>query len=225
MWHELIKLWKSNNLLDAGWNQSYEMIEICNEMFLEGIRVLRSTDSGFINKDIRKKDKKVNKFEREVRRKILTHLAVQGSMDIPASLVLVTIIVDIERIGDFTKNIMDLASYHPKRLTAGKFEEDLLQVEELTKEAFNRVNSCIKESDAESALELMDDQQRINQICDESIAGIIAEEDSSLPNGSAAALALYFRYLKRINAHFRNITTSVVNPFDRIGYRVKNEDI
>ena len=36
MWHELIKLWKSNNLLDEAWNRSYEMLGICQEMFDEG---------------------------------------------------------------------------------------------------------------------------------------------------------------------------------------------
>jgi hypothetical protein len=35
------------------------------------------------------------------------------------------------------------------------------------------------------------------------------------------SLAMYFRWLKRINSHLRNITTSVVNPFDRIGFEPK----
>jgi len=221
MWQELIKLWKSHGLLEEAWNQSFEMLGICHEMFLEGVRVLRETEGDDINKEIRKKDKTVNKFEREVRRKILTHLSVQGGADIPASLVLITIIVDIERIGDYTKNIMDIAKYHPDRLQGGRFEEDLKRVEEATKNDFKRVLNCLKESDAESALKLMDDHRWINEVCDENLAGLIIGEDSTIKNGSVAALTLYFRYLKRINAHFRNITTSVVNPFDRIGYKVK----
>ena len=34
----------------------------------------------------------------------------------------------------------------------------------------------------------------------------------------AAAMALYVRYLKRINSHLRNIASSVVNPFDHISF-------
>jgi hypothetical protein len=30
---------------------------------------------------------------------------------------------------------------------------------------------------------------------------------------------LYLRYLKRVSAHLKNIASSVVNPFDRIGFR------
>jgi phosphate uptake regulator len=221
MWHELIKLWKSSNLLQEAWDRSYEMIEICEEMFLDGIRVLRETDGGAINRELRKKDKTVNKYERKVRREILTHLAVKGTMDMPASLVLVTIVIDIERIGDYTKNIMDLVIYHPAPLHGGKFEDDLKRVEEATKSSFKRVNHCLKESDVEAALELISDHGWVNEVCDESIASLVMGEDAAMSNSDAAALTLYFRYLKRINAHFRNITTSVVNPFDRIGYKVK----
>ena len=47
---------------------------------------------------------------------------------------------------------------------------------------------------------------------------IIMGEISDLDVGSAAAVGLYSRYLKRIAAHSRNIISSVVNPFERIGY-------
>jgi hypothetical protein len=40
--------------------------------------------------------------------------------------------------------------------------------------------------------------------------------------GNAVAIALYLRYMKRIGAHLSNISTSVVNPFPRIGYKEKN---
>ena len=34
-------------------------------------------------------------------------------------------------------------------------------------------------------------------------------------------MALYLRYLKRVSAHIKNVATSVVNPYHRIGYREK----
>ena len=42
-----------------------------------------------------------------------------------------------------------------------------------------------------------------------------------VPYGALLLLfvALYLRFLKRISAHSRNLISSVVNPFDRIGYR------
>ena len=46
-----------------------------------------------------------------------------------------------------------------------------------------------------------------------------AHRFKSLTTTAAATLALYIRWLKRINAHLRNITTSIVNPFDLIGFK------
>ena len=57
----------------------------------------------------------------------------------------------------------------------------------------------------------------------EALSDLILEKDKTLKPGDAVALALYFRWLKRTNAHLRNITTSVVNPFDRIGYQPKDD--
>ena len=44
-----------------------------------------------------------------------------------------------------------------------------------------------------------------------------------MPN-EAVTTALYVRFLKRISAHLMNIASSVVNPFDRIGFRGDDPD-
>ena len=58
--------------------------------------------------------------------------------------------------------------------------------------------------------------------CDRVIERIIGEEHPLAP-AEAAAVALYARYLKRINAHLTNTVSSVVNPFHRIGYNEKKK--
>jgi len=40
----------------------------------------------------------------------------------------------------------------------------------------------------------------------------------------AVSTALYVRFLKRISAHLMNIASSIVNPFDRIGFRDDDPD-
>ena len=51
----------------------------------------------------------------------------------------------------------------------------------------------------------------------------VKEKDKELLPGDAVTLAMYIRWLKRINSHLRNITTSVVNPFDQIGFKPKED--
>jgi len=223
MWQELLKLWKSDNLLEQAWEMSYEMVDISHQMFLESIRALREAEHDKVNEEIRKKDKIINKYEREVRRKVLTHLAVQGAKDVPASLVLITVIIDIERIGDYTKNIVELVVAHAQTLNAGKYEKNLKKIETAIQEVFEKTKTCIKESKQESGLKILNDYKWVNAECDKNLKRIIRQKDKKMDSGTAATLALYVRYLKRVHAHLRNTVTSVVNPFDRIGYSPKKK--
>lgn len=219
MWKQLIKMWKSDNLLDQAWKQSYKMLEITHEMFLEAVRVLRECDDTILKKEIKDKDKIVNEYQQEVRRKVMTHCALQGPNELPGGLVLVSIVIDIERIGDYTKNIVDVAAVHPQKLSGGPFEKSLIKIEDGVKDNFIRTKNCIEESDIKAANKLLHDYEWINTECNERSMALIQSKDKSMLCGDAAALALYFRWLKRINSHLRNITTSVVNPFDRIGFQ------
>lgn len=222
MWKELMDLWKSDNLLKQALDQSYKMLEIDYEMFREAVQSLRHTDTD-VDEETRKKDKIVNQYERDVRRKVLTHLTVKGIGDLPAGLVLTTIIIDIERIGDYTKNILDLAGLHVPKLQGGDLIDELVLVEKSVEDMFAQSITCFKTNDEKLALKLMEETRNIGKTCDEIIGRLIKEEHPSLSIGDAVAMALYLRYLKRINAHLRNITSSVVNPFDRIGYKFKEQ--
>ena len=47
---------------------------------------------------------------------------------------------------------------------------------------------------------------------------IVSGKGSNMSTSEAVTVALYARYLKRISAHCRNLISSIVNPFERIGY-------
>lgn len=218
MWKQLMAILSADNLLKQACHQSYEMLEICQEMFLEAMTILRERDDAKLSEEIRQKDKIVNQYEQEVRRKVMTHCTVQGPTAVPGGMALVSIIIDIERIGDYTKNIVDLAKNHPTRLHGGGYEKDLQRIESAVKDNFARTRTSVESSDATAALRLLKDYEWVSVQCDDSLWEIVKEKDKDVPPGEAASLALYFRWLKRINAHLRNITTSVVNPFEKIGF-------
>lgn len=222
MWRQIIKAWRSNSLLDQAWQESFEMLEIDRRMFLEAVRVLRESDDAELSEDIRKLDKKVNKYEREVRRKVMTHCVVQGASELPSGMVLVSVVIDIERVGDYCKNILQLAQYHPQRLAVSPFEALLTEVEEEVKERFDRTIEVLRSHDVEGARQLMGTYRaEIGRACDQVVKEIVENKYADLDPGEAAALALYARYLKRISAHLTNTVTSVVNPFHRIGFKEK----
>ena len=223
MWKEIKNLWSSDNLLNEAWDMAYEAISIDSEMFDEAVNALWTDDEKAVQKLIFKKDKLVNKYERDIRRKVVTHLAVKGG-DIPAGLVLSTIIVDIERIGDYIKNIVELTDLHREELVAEADQKiELTNIENAIKKMFSKVADCVDEGDEDQALAIYTETNEIGKTCDEQIRLMIRKRDGNYAAETLAVLVLYFRYLKRINAHLRNIISSVINPYDRIGFKPKNK--
>lgn len=215
-------LFTSDNLLQQAFDDTAAMLNEDYAMFKESVRSLRHSDSADLEFDIFAADKKINKYEREVRRKVLAHLAVGGGKDVGLGLILVSVVSDVERIGDYTKNITELAQAHPKRLHGFRYEEKLVEVENHITDKFRQVTEAYAKSDEALAAQLMTQHKEITDWCDGVVAEIIkigAEGDIYV--GHAVALALYVRFLKRISAHLTNIVSSVVNPFPRIGYRLK----
>ncbi len=224
MWKELKQIWFSDNLLSEAWNMTYEALNIDEEMFNDAIDALWGDNRKATQKLIFKKDKLVNKYEREIRRKVITHLSVQQGEAIAAGLVLSTVIVDVERIGDYIKNIVDLTEMHPSELPEDKTKAELKDLEKTIKKTFNKVQVCIEDGNEDDALEIYLETKEIGRTCDKNIRNLVVGEKGERFESSTVVYALYFRYLKRINAHLRNIISSIINPYDRIGFKPKKKE-
>jgi phosphate uptake regulator len=220
---EILSVFKANTLMDRAFQRSYVMLDLTFKMFLQAREVLRRTEHNRLDIDIADEDSEVNKYQREVRKDVFNHLVLTDGEQVGSGLVLVSIVIDLERIGDYTKNIAEIALNHPQRLHGGAFEDDIIRIENAVEENFRRTIEVFKNSDEEAGLQLIKDFKWISKLSDDDSMSLIKESDTSITSGSAVALALYFRSLKRINAHLRNVTTSVVNPFHRIGYKPKKK--
>ena len=222
MFKQIFEIFKSNSLYEQALSECHEMLDIDLKMFKASIYSLRKSDSSEIDIDIYAMDKKINEFERDVRRKIMTHLAVGGKEDIGSGLVLVSVVIDIERIGDYTKNIYDLAVNHPKMLKGKDLEDRLGEIETVSFKLFEDSIDAFKSQDIDGARGLMGFyKENISSQSDQILNDIITGKINNITTGEATSIALYTRYLKRISAHSRNLISSIVNPFERIGYPEK----
>ena len=224
MFKEFFDLFRKESLLKQAYNRSMEMIREDREMFLAAMKSLREHDDARIDIDIYAKDQMINAYEREVRRHVLTHVTVAQGQNAHAGLALVSIVIDIERIGDYTKNIVALALQHPGRLTCGSFESDVKKMETTVQTMFNLMIEALPSGDVAKAKEIMSEHWWIAKKSDEVMDALVAKGDDALNAKEAVSTALYVRYLKRISAHLMNIASSVVNPFDRIGFRPDEQD-
>ena len=219
MFKQIFNLFKSDSLYKQALEECHEMLDIDLRMFQESINVLRNKDNSESSFDIRKADLKINEFERSVRRKVMTHLAVSGTDDLGSGLILISVVTDIERIGDYTKNIYDLSQFYTKKLNGNDLESDLSSVEEQVVSLFQNSIKAFKDQDLKLARQLMKDYKESISKQSDKITNDIISGKLSMDADTATAVAMYSRYLKRIGAHSRNLISSVVNPFERIGYR------
>lgn len=220
---EIISVFKSDSLMDRAYKRSFDMLDLTFDMFLQSKEVLRNTDHNKLDIDIDDQDMEVNKYQREVRKDVFNHLAQSGIDALPSGLVLVSIVIDLERIGDYTKNIVEIAKDYKPRLKGGGIEEDISKIEKAVEENFVKTIDCFKTSNEEEGLELLENYKWVSKLCDQILRGFIRGEHLKMDSDRAVALALYVRSLKRIYSHLRNVTTAVVNPFHRIGYKPKKK--
>ena len=221
IFREIVNLWKSEDLLSQAWDESYKMMMLSNEIFTQAIKYLREGENQDIIKALKKRDVEINIFQRDVRRKVVTHYAISQDIDnLPNGLVLLNMVVDVERVGDYTKNILDLALNHPNIIKSEEFSEDLYHVEQEVISRFSKTIEAIQTQDADVAQSMMVSyKETLTSISDDIVNGCISGEITLGDESKTVSLALYARYLKRIGAHLKNITTILINPFDAVGYK------
>jgi Na+/phosphate symporter len=162
MFKKWLMIFKKDTLMNRAYQRSFEMLDITQEMFIEAKESLRQREDSEIDLGIKETDKKVNSYEREVRRMVVNHLVVIGPVDLPSGLVLISIIIDIERIGDYAKNMVELALDHPGKLHGGEFEERISRIEKGLGDNFIQTKKCFEEADANIALELLEKYAWVN---------------------------------------------------------------
>lgn len=192
-----------------------QMLETASETFRMALDALtRRIDPDAIGPTLRKRDKSINKVERAIRRQLIVHAGVRGSLaDAPVLFVYMAIAKDIERVGDLAKDMWDLAangadmSQEPLLGVTNTVGEKVLHLIEETSRVFG-------ERDGEAAIEILnasdDDVDRYEKAMHAQL-----EAPEAVP---AVTSALFYRYVMRITAHLMNVLTAVVMPFERLDY-------
>ncbi|MCK4329599.1 phosphate uptake regulator PhoU [candidate division WOR-3 bacterium] len=214
MFEDLFTWWKEDILLKGALEGIADMLKTISEMFdlstgsfLKGIKR---------DEDIYEMDRSVNVQEIEIRKKIYEHLSIHPKQDITSSLILSTIVIDIERIGDYLKNIYELSLIHTVDDQI-RYYEEAKRITQHIRNMLLKVNDALKDGDIEAAKKLMDEKNWICKKCDGLINEIIIDE--LIRVRPAVVYSLLFRYIKRVTAHIGNVASSIVNPFHQIGFK------
>lgn len=215
---ELFHIFRRQSEIDKIFNRATELLEKELMMFKQVTQTLRYSNRCETEINIKTEDKKINRFQMESRRKIFTHLAISGSQELNSGLILMCILNDVERIGDYFKNILELSSSHPKKLKGGDIDNSVQQLEKNVISLFETTLAAMKNQDVDAARAAMQIHLPITRKVERLLHRLLSNRVGGLNPGEAIALTLYLRFLKRIASHLTNIASSVVNPLDRIGY-------
>ena len=170
--------------------------------------------------EVRRTDRQINVTEIEIRRELLVHISVHGAADAGEMLVFMNMIKDLERIGDYNKNIFDLA------LEGVSFsgDEDLEQILGFRDELSSRIvlmGEILDTRDEDRARAYIERGDHLRREFD----GLVNElVHATAPALAAVPRALLYRFLKRVAAHCANVVTAVVMPVDRLDYFDEDDD-
>lgn len=222
MWKGILSAFKSAGLCQEAFEEALVMLEASREMHRDAVAALHSPE--VLVADIYERDRRVNKYERSVRKKVVTHLSVSDRPDIPTALILTALVIDIERIGDYTKNIVELAVDLPEAFDAGELISEIGALEQKLAMMFEKIGPALKGQDVEGAREIMDTYKEVSTAVERGLQLLRNDKVLTGQSGKAVTAALYLRYIKRVSAHLRNMATSVVNPYHRIGFKEKGKN-
>lgn len=223
MWKDILSLFKGGGLCQEAFEEALLMLETSHGMFKDAVGALH--ERGVLVDDIYKRDRQLNKFERSVRRKVVTHLSVSSKPDVNMGLVITAIVIDIERIGDYAKNISELAVGLEEPFDALELDEEVRRLEAAVDENFTDLPPALQESDEERARGILKRHKEVTGSVERHLAALREGRALIGDSGRAVTTALYLRYLKRMSAHLKNVATSVVNPYHRIGFREKKKKV
>ena len=219
MWKQLLSLFKGGDLRQVAFEEALLMLQASHGMHRDAVGALHKP--GVLLTDIYERDRQLNRYERDVRRKILTHLAVSQKPDINLALIITAIVIDIERIGDLTKNIAELAAGSPAAFDGGELDGEIGELEGIVDEMFRDIVPALKGADEERARKILNAHKELSGRVEHGLELLRSDKALAGQAGRAVTAALYLWYLKRVSAHLKNVATSVVNPYHRIGFREK----
>ncbi len=222
MLRELIAILRSSNPLRAIGDNFARMIQTTYEM---------TTTAGDIyfgkhftpgeRTRIYEQDVEVNQLERSIRKQLVAHLSFEGNVpDVPYCLLLMSQVKDVERLGDYAKNLSEVVDLWPESLPDDEVRQELLEIRRGVEEAFQWSHEVFETADEERALQFIRQGRDVAHRCEALLQRIA---NGTCESGITVAQVLGTRYYKRIGGHVLNVLSSVVMPLHKVDYYDEDE--
>lgn len=216
MIRELVSIFRGQQPLQGASQRFERMLALTQEMCLEASAVFWGRHQSPEERTaLYEKDVEVNRLERQIRKRLVAHLSLRETTDVPYCLVLMSLIKDLERLGDYAKNLTEVAA-----IASGPFPEDELidELQEIRRsvEALVREAAEVYSQNArDRAIELTIEGRGVSKRCDQFVERV-ARSDYKPP--IVVALTLGARFYKRMAGHLLNLLSAVIMPLHKLDY-------
>ena len=222
MLRELLSIFRTSDPLRVIGESFAEMLQLTYQMTVSaGEMLVTGRAAPEARTRVYQQDVQVNHMQRAIRKRVVSHLSVPGNTaDVPYCLLLMSLVKDVERIGDYSKNLSEVTDVRHGPLPDDDLAHELREIAQGVEGAFQRTLDVFQHSNQERAIELIQEGRDIAHRCDVLI-GKIAQ--STHDAATTAALVLATRYYKRISGHVLNVLSSVVMPLHKVDYYDEDE--
>lgn len=225
MFKNLVDFWRGKDFMTSVLEEFEKMLDNAKEMFdLVCKRLIYNEDVKDLEDRVYSIDRNINELEREIRKRITEHLVLRPSVDVSTSLLLMSVVKDAERLGDYCKNLYEVVKLLEKPLDKKVYSGLFDGMDKTISDFFNKTKEVFRESDEKGAMLLWEYERKIVKECDKIIEKL-SKSDFSV--NQAVCFTLIARHFKRLSAHLANIGTSVVLPISDLDYfdeRRKEDD-
>lgn len=216
MFKNILDFWKGKDFLSEVLEKFESMLDSSKDMFeLVCKKLIYNEDIKGLEDSVYDIDKSINELERGIRRRVTEHLTLRPSVDVATSLLLMSVVKDAERLGDYCKNLYEVVNLLEKPLDKEVYSDLFNGMDGKILEFFSETKKVFRESDEQGAGVLWEYERRIVKECDKIIVRLAK---SGLSTNEAVCFTLIARHFKRLSAHLANIGTSVVLPISDLDY-------
>jgi phosphate uptake regulator len=216
MFANLSRFWKGGAFVAKALEEFKDMLDNTETMYtLVRGRLLNEAQGTDLEERIRDIDKHVNDAQRDIRKRIIEHLSLQPTVDVNACLLLMSVVKDAERLGDYAKNLHEVTLLQDEPMDIELFRRYFDELDKDVSTLFQLTREAFVESDETKAQMAWGYENKVAKWCD-NVVNELARSDLSV--NEAVCFTLIARYFKRIVAHLVNIATSVVLPLSDLDY-------
>ena len=216
MLKEILQSRKRSVLVRDALSEIISMVERAERMFGTSCGALLE-GAGSAGEEVAREDREIHMGERLARRFIVEHLVTNPDQDLPASLAILSVVHDVERLGDYCKHLVELGHWDGLHTEGNEYAAMCGEIHHMILPLFGQTLKALRDEDTAAAEDVMRRHTEVKTHTDAVLAAAMDDPDA---DRETTLHVLASQYLRRTSAHLSNIASSVANPLDQVTHNV-----